>query len=225
MPDRSLYLKRWYQQNRSRVLAQQQEYYRNNKPTKLQKCKLYRQQNKDKQLRYSRNHRLRNIDRVREYQRVWHNRRYQRKYATNEERYKAHSLLLQRTFLGENNPFYGKTHSDEVKAKRLLQVIPIKDTSIEVALQNALKEKGIEFEKHKPIFGQPDIFIEPNICIFADGDYWHNLEKSKKRDAEVNITLQLMGYKVIRLWEHDIKKRLGWCICQALGPTTSSPKY
>ena len=27
--------------------------------------------------------------------------------------------------------------------------------------------------KHKPIRGQPDVFIHPNICVFVDGDRWH----------------------------------------------------
>lgn len=143
-----------------------------------------------------------------------------RKFATKDERYKSHSALLKQKYLDKGNPFYGKTHSDEVKAKRLLQIFPMKDTSIEIALQKALKERGIEFETHKTIFGQPDIFIKPNICIFADGDYWHTIPKSIPRDKLVNVTLQLMGYKVLRFWEHDIKKRLDWCICQIIQGTS-----
>ena len=90
-------------------------------------------------------------------------------------------------------------------------VIPFKDTSIELKLQNFLKEQGIEFQTHYPILGQPDIFIKPNICIFADGCYWHKcsqcgFDELKQRDKQVNEELQKQGYIVIRIWEHEINK-------------------
>jgi G:T-mismatch repair DNA endonuclease (very short patch repair protein) len=109
---------------------------------------------------------------------------------------------------------------EEVRLKisnaRMKQVFPLRDSSIEVLLQNALRVKGVDFEKHKPIFGQPDIFIPPNLCIFADGEYWHRTPKKVERDSVVNITLQLMGYKVLRFWESDIHKKLDWCISQII---------
>ena len=118
---------------------------------------------------------------------------------------------------GKNNPFYGKTHTDEFKAYkricRLKQILPFKDTSIEIKLQNILKENGIKFQKHYPILGQPDIFIKPNICIFADGCYWHKCPecgyvdlKTNEKDAKITTELQKQGYVVIRLWEHQIKQ-------------------
>jgi hypothetical protein len=45
------------------------------------------------------------------------------------------------------------------------------NTSIETKLQNWLKDQKISFETHYPVIGHPDIFIKPNICIFADGCY------------------------------------------------------
>lgn len=120
------------------------------------------------------------------------------------------------TLKGKNNPRFGKKVSEEQKQKireaRLHQVIPFKDTSIEVTLQNKLKELNIPFTKHKPITGQPDIFIEPNICIFADGDYWHKYPNGTKRDGVVTQKLTNDGYKVLRFWEHDINKNIDSCI-------------
>lgn len=97
-------------------------------------------------------------------------------------------------------------------------VIPIKDTLIEKKLQDLLRIKKIRFEKHKPILGQPDLFIEPNICIFADGDYWHRISKSLKRDEEVNEYLLSNGYIVARFWEKTIKKDINaiWNILKRL---------
>lgn len=114
--------------------------------------------------------------------------------------------------------FLGRIHSQEtrkkMKEKRLLLVIPFKDTSIEIKLQNALINLNIPFKKHVPLCGQPDIFIDPNICIFADGDYWHNLERAKIRDKFVNETLMSQGYKILRFWENEINNNLENCINQ-----------
>lgn len=143
------------------------------------------------------------------------------------------------------NPFFGKHHSKETKEKialahlgkkgsqkqkdmRLHQIFPIKDTSIEIKLQEELKKLGIHFEKHKAIIGQPDIFIEPNICIFADGCYWHGCEKcfedrnrlgNRQRYAIVKdniITQKLIndGYIVLRFWEHEINDNMENLIIQ-----------
>jgi len=91
---------------------------------------------------------------------------------------------------------------------RMKQVLPNKDTSIEKKMQEKLLEENIEFEKHKSLIGQPDIFIEPNICIFADGDYWHRRFGAKERDEYVNKKLKEQGYKVLRFWESEINDNL-----------------
>jgi G:T-mismatch repair DNA endonuclease (very short patch repair protein) len=86
-----------------------------------------------------------------------------------------------------------------------------KDTSIELKLQKILTEHGIKFEKHVSMEGHPDIFIKPNICIFADGDYFHNLPGRKERDAAVTATLTDKGYRVLRFCEHDINSNINSC--------------
>jgi DNA mismatch endonuclease (patch repair protein) len=103
---------------------------------------------------------------------------------------------------------------EKIKQARLQQVLPTKDTSIEVALQNELNKRGIKFEKHYPIQGQPDIFITPNICVFADGDYWHNYPSGRDKDKRITQELQNKGFKVLRFWERDINKNIEKCICQ-----------
>lgn len=94
--------------------------------------------------------------------------------------------------------------SESTKKTRPYIVFPRKDTSIEIKMQRFLSSIGIPFETHKSILGQPDIFIEPNICIFADGDYWHQYPNGRARDRWVNKELEKQGYSVIRIWEHDI---------------------
>lgn len=101
---------------------------------------------------------------------------------------------------------------EKMKKVRESQVIPLKDTSIEIKMQNALKENRIKFRMHEPIIGQPDIFIEPNICIFCDGDYWHRRPERVTRDSYVNRKLKELNYIVLRFWESEINKTLNNCI-------------
>ena len=89
---------------------------------------------------------------------------------------------------GKDNPMFGKKHTSEtrkiIRKKRWDQVVPTKDTKFELSIQSLLREKGIKFEKHKSILGQPDIFIKPNLCIFLDGDF-HHANPSKYSDDAI----------------------------------------
>ena len=131
-----------------------------------------------------------------------------------------------------------ESSKEKIRKARLHQVFPVKDTKPEKDLQKILNDKGIEFEKHKPILGQPDIFIEPNICIFLDGDYWHanpkdfvnkgklypgfkkddhiigNLSAKDKwaRDKNVSQRLRKKGYNVIRFWQSELDNYREKCI-------------
>ena len=134
---------------------------------------------------------------------------------------------------GKSNPFYGKHHTETTKNKirqhhskatefkaghknserwkiwRLHATFPRKDTSIELKLQNGLSNRGIAYQKHYPILGQPDIcFPEQKIAIFADGTYWHNLDKVKERDLKVNETLRNQGWLVLRYTETEINSNI-----------------
>ena len=85
-----------------------------------------------------------------------------------------------------------------------------KDTSIELIIQDFLKQLKIPFEKHKfmPIKHRYlcDIFVPSlNLVIECDGDYWHNYPKGTKNDLYRNDELSLLGYGILRLWERDIR--------------------
>lgn len=105
-----------------------------------------------------------------------------------------------------------------------------KDTSIETILRRELHRRGVRFRKNSNrIYGHPDISIEKyKIAIFCDGDFWHGynweereasiksnrdywipkIERNMEKDIEVNHVLSYLGYTVIRVWEHEIKKDL-----------------
>ncbi len=123
----------------------------------------------------------------------------------------------------------GKHFSEESRAKMSKategRIFIQQNTTIEIALQNALTNLDIPFTTHKKIIGRPDIFIEPNICVFADGDYWHSIPKALKRDPLVNHKLQEMGYKVLRFWGKDIENNLDGCVGRILDEKKLSSIY
>jgi very-short-patch-repair endonuclease len=82
-----------------------------------------------------------------------------------------------------------------------------KETGIELKLQSLLLEMGIEFTVQKPMLGitVADLFVPPNVVIFADGAYWH---KDKLRDAEKTNKLKKHHYVVLRLEEEEINKNI-----------------
>ena len=90
-----------------------------------------------------------------------------------------------------------------------------KGTDIELLMQSALIELGIEFIPQYPItrISVVDFYIpESGVVIFCDGDYWHNLPKHKQRDARQNDMLSVAGYRVLRFWGKEIKNDMPTCI-------------
>lgn len=136
---------------------------------------------------------------------------------------------------GENNPMYGRTPKPEtiqkLKDKRAKLILPTKDTSIEIKIQNFLKQLGIDFFTHQYMkieHGyQCDILIPSmNLVIECDGDFIHcNPTKyspdfvrfpSSKHNQPASVVWELddtrtkeliqQGFRVLRLWENEIKK-------------------
>ena len=119
---------------------------------------------------------------------------------------------------------------EKLREIRLKCIYPKRDTFLEKEAQAVVALKGLGYVTHKAMLGQPDIFIEPNVCIFLDGCYWHGCPEcfgwnNKKtdhfyRDFRIKQTLELEGYKVIRIWEHDIA-RFGQILDKVMEWTTT----
>jgi very-short-patch-repair endonuclease len=99
-----------------------------------------------------------------------------------------------------------------MKLRRTKQIMPAIDTSIEIKIQNYLKQLGITFFTHQYIKEiehgyQCDILIPSmNLVIECDGDYWHKYPIGREIDYVRTKELIEKGFKVLRLWEHEIKK-------------------
>jgi len=109
----------------------------------------------------------------------------------------------------------GWHQSEQAKAKyrlkRMTWITPIKNTKIEVKIQNFLKELNIEFKTHRPMneikhFYPCDIFIPSGkLVIECDGEYWHNYPVGTEIDKIRTKELLEKGFKVLRLWGDEIK--------------------
>lgn len=103
-----------------------------------------------------------------------------------------------------------------------------KDTKPEMIVRKYLFSKGLRFRLHvKSLPGNPDIVLPKyKTVVFINGCFWHghngckysHLPKSnvefwenkitanKSRDTGNEIKLKQMGWRVIRVWECEIKR-------------------
>ena len=102
----------------------------------------------------------------------------------------------------------------------------------EIALLRLLRQNKITgWRRHLPILGNPDFtFRSARLVVFVDGCFWHGcskhsnvpannhafwsrkLSRTKIRDRLVTRTLRKNGWRVLRIWEHDLAKRPMICI-------------
>jgi len=100
-----------------------------------------------------------------------------------------------------------------------------KDTSIEKKVRSELHRRGYRFRKHiSKLPGKPDIvFTKSKVAVFIDGDFWHGyrfpqwknilspfwqkkISETRERDQKNFSKLRGQGWKVIRIWQHEVKK-------------------
>lgn len=116
-------------------------------------------------------------------------------------------------------------YSKEKRSWLMSKVRSTGNKSTEGKLIDILKQSGFSGWRRKyPIFGKPDItFPKSKVAIFVDGCFWHDCPKhgqvpesnaefwtrkinaNKKRDRLVNKTVQNKGWKVLRIWECELK--------------------
>lgn len=118
------------------------------------------------------------------------------------------------------NPMKGKNHSPE-SIKKIFSYRQMNE--LEKLVGNILKENNIDyyfqfFITENEICKSYDFKIKGKpLLIEIDGDYWHggpghkyeefyNVSEVKKNDKLKNKIAEKRGYKVIRIWESEIKE-------------------
>ncbi len=72
------------------------------------------------------------------------------------------------------------------------------NTDIEKIMEDWLKENNINYTKQKNVEGIAlvDFFVQPNKCLFCDGDYWHSLPNRVVIDNKQRNMLKERGYEI-----------------------------
>lgn len=109
---------------------------------------------------------------------------------------------------------------------RMMAAVKSRNTSIEKLVFWELRRSGVRFRKHYGLLpGTPDLaFPDRRKAIFIDGDFWHGyrypawrtkiksrfwrgkIEANRRRDRRNFRNIRELGWVVMRVWEHDLKR-------------------
>ncbi len=83
----------------------------------------------------------------------------------------------------------------------------------------------VGWRRNAALFGKPDfVFSKYRVAVFVDGCFWHGcpkhgtvpkdnrtfwkakLDRNIKRDVRVTKELKKLGWKPLRIWQHELKK-------------------
>ena len=116
------------------------------------------------------------------------------------------------------------------KAKRSEVMSKIRSSGnrdTECALASVFRAEGITgWRRNRPVFGRPDfVFPQSRTAVFVDGCFWHGcpihgrlpannaefwklkLNANRSRDKLVGRTLRAAGWRVLRIWEHELRPK------------------
>jgi len=111
--------------------------------------------------------------------------------------------------------------------RKTMQAVKGSNTSLERTVEAAFLERGWVCKRHAAeLPGKPDfVFEEARLVVFVDGDFWHGwrfplwrdklteywrwkIERNRRRDIANFRRLRRQGWRVLRLWEHQVARDL-----------------
>jgi DNA mismatch endonuclease, patch repair protein len=128
-------------------------------------------------------------------------------------------------------------HLSKAGRSRNMAAIRSKDTRPELALRAALRAAGVTgYRIHRrDIPGRPDIaFLRWRVAVFVDGVFWHGhpnhfdpekaaseywrrkIARNVERDRRADIQLAEGGWRVVRVWDLDVRDHLDMCVSQVV---------
>ncbi len=113
------------------------------------------------------------------------------------------------------------------KRSEIMSKIKSKDTKVEIAVRSYLFKQGFRFRKNDKRYpGKPDVVLPKyKTAILINGCFWHGhgnckyykppksnidywrrkIQKNRERDIVNRKKLEALGFKVIVLWECQVK--------------------
>jgi len=125
--------------------------------------------------------------------------------------------------------------SKEIRSKTM-KAIKSSHTKLEDFIIKILWQKGFRFRRNvKDLKGKPDIAIKKyKTVIFIDSCFWHGcnehlrlpdsnkeywinkIQRNRQRDIEINDYYTSQGWKILRIWEHELKKDKEQCLLKII---------
>lgn len=117
--------------------------------------------------------------------------------------------------------------ASSAEVRKRMRATPQRDTPLELAVRSELHGLGLRFRVHQRIIPgltrTADISLSRHkVAVFVDGCFWHGCPKhgtlperahrrwwaekitaNRKRDRDTDRRLKELGWKVIRVWEHE----------------------
>ena len=108
-----------------------------------------------------------------------------------------------------------------------MQAVKGKNTSLEKVVAAAFWREGWRYRRnYAALPGKPDfVFTGARVVVFVDGDFWHGwryplwkhklsdywqkkIERNRRRDRYNFRRLRRLGWRVVRIWGHEVERDL-----------------
>lgn len=118
------------------------------------------------------------------------------------------------------------------------------NTKPEETLRKALWARGARYRIHARLPGTPDLaFPGVRVAVFVDGCFWHGcpehysrpvtnrsfwvakLDRNLARDRKVDEALRSLGWRVVRIWEHEIRDDIERTVDLVMELLASPPQH
>ena len=117
-----------------------------------------------------------------------------------------------------------------------------RNTSPERILRRALWASGLRYRLHaRTSAGRPDLVLrQSRVVVYADGCQWHGcprhyvsprtarqfwstkLEQNVARDRRQTLMLEQDGWRVVRVWEHEVHEDLPSVVSRVIAATRAA---
>ncbi len=111
--------------------------------------------------------------------------------------------------------------------RKAMRAVKGSNTSLERTVDAAFRERGWICLRHvEGLPGKPDfVFPDARLVVFVDGDFWHGwrfprwcdkltpywkqkIGRTRRRDRSHFRRLRRLGWRVLRLWGHQVEADL-----------------
>jgi DNA mismatch endonuclease (patch repair protein) len=118
-------------------------------------------------------------------------------------------------------------HSKDQRSYNMSCIRKFGNASTEARVVSLFRRYGIKgWRRHLALPGRPDFtFRRQKVVVFIDGCFWHHCPRcnwtpatnvaywrgkfalNAARDRKANRLLRQAGWRVVRIWEHSVKKQ------------------